>query len=114
MADKSCVAKTVVVNDCVAGNVGCWTQDGQRLIGYWLGKEFWGKGVATKMLRIFLDAVTDRPLYAYVVHHNAASIRVLEKCGFVRCDSVTAPHFEADEGVVEVAFILATPNRAIA
>jgi RimJ/RimL family protein N-acetyltransferase len=80
--DGSGVEKTVVVNGIVAGNVVSWEQHGRREIGYWIGKEFWGRGIATAAVRQLLEQVTARPLYAHVVKHNAASIRVLEKCGF--------------------------------
>jgi RimJ/RimL family protein N-acetyltransferase len=82
LGDKKNLAKTVVVDGRVAGNVLSWEQDGRREIGYWIGKEFWGRGVATAAVRRLLELVTARPLYAHVVKHNAASIRVLEKCGF--------------------------------
>ena len=75
-------ANPILVNGQVAGNIGSWPQDGVRLVGYWLGKEHWGKGVATRALIEFLHLVTERPLYAHVAKHNAGSIRVLEKCGF--------------------------------
>src|SRR6476620_1407695 len=52
------------------------------LVGYWIGKEHWGKGVASRALADFLRLVTERPLYAHVAKHNVGSIRVLEKCGF--------------------------------
>ncbi len=42
--------QTVVVDGQVAGHVVRWEQDGQRLVGYWLGREFWGRGVATAAL----------------------------------------------------------------
>jgi RimJ/RimL family protein N-acetyltransferase len=66
----------------VAGNVVCFEHSGKREVGYWIAKDHWGKGVATKALSRFLDQVTERPLYAGVAKHNIASIRVLEKCGF--------------------------------
>ena len=47
-----------------------------------MGREYWGKGIATRALTAFLEQVTTRPLYAHVAQHNLASIRVLEKCGF--------------------------------
>ncbi len=53
--------------------------------GYWIGREYWGKGIASAALADFLDVVEDRPLHARVAKHNAGSIRVLEKCGFARC-----------------------------
>lgn len=58
--------------------------EGQREIGYWIGKEYWGRGIATEALAAFLLLETRRPLLAYAARDNVASIRVLEKCGFVR------------------------------
>ena len=55
---------------------------GKSLVGYWIGREFWGKGIATKALAKFLEQIPTRPLHAYVATRNGASIRVLEKCGF--------------------------------
>ena len=45
LADDSLIKKTIVHDGQVAGNIGCWEQDGRRLIGYWVGKEFWGRGL---------------------------------------------------------------------
>jgi RimJ/RimL family protein N-acetyltransferase len=82
MADESNIHKTILYGDQVAGNIVSWEHDEEREVGYWLGREFWGKGIATQALSLFLEQVTTRPLVAYVVKHNLASIRVLEKCGF--------------------------------
>ena len=72
------------------GGIGFTLQPdvGQRSaeIGYWLGEEFWGRGVATDAL----IAVTDHAfanydicrLYAHVFEWNGASARVLEKAGY--------------------------------
>jgi RimJ/RimL family protein N-acetyltransferase len=77
------IVKTILFDTQVAGNIVCWEQSGRWLIGYWLGREYWGKGIATQALSEFLSVVKTRPLYAYVAKHNLASQRVLEKCGFV-------------------------------
>lgn len=82
MADKSVVLKTILFDNQVSGNIVSWEQDGEREVGYWVGKEFWGKGIATKALAEFLNQVKTRPLVAHVAKHNVASRRVLEKCGF--------------------------------
>ena len=74
--------QTIVFDGKVAGLVISWEQSGKRLIGYWIGKDFWGKGIATRALSIYLGAISVRPLYAFVAKHNLGSIRVLEKCGF--------------------------------
>lgn len=106
LSSKSCIAMTVVADERVAGNVGSWAQGDQQLIGYWLGREYWGKGVATQMLQMFLDSFIERPLYAYVAKHNAASIRVLEKCGFIHCEGVSPSLGESDEEIEELVFVL--------
>jgi RimJ/RimL family protein N-acetyltransferase len=82
LGNPAAVKQTILADGRVAGHIGSWPQVGVRFVGYWLGKEHWGKGVATRALTEFLHLVTERPLYAHVATHNAASIRVLEKCGF--------------------------------
>ncbi len=82
MSDKTNTLKTILFNGSVAGNIVSWDQDDRREVGYWLGREFWGKGIATRALRAMLSHVTRRPLYAHVARGNLASQRVLEKCGF--------------------------------
>lgn len=87
LADDSVTKKTIVHEGKVAGNIGCWEQDGRRLVGYWIGKEFWGKGLATRALSELVAEVEARPLHAWVATTNVGSIRVLEKCGFVAKES---------------------------
>ena len=82
LGNPAAVMQTILLDGQVAGNIGSWRQDGVRLVGYWIGKEHWGKGVATRALAAFLHLVTERPLHAHVAKHNVGSIRVLEKCGF--------------------------------
>ena len=82
MADASNILKTVLFDGQVAGNIVGWESSGEWEVGYWIGKEYWGKGIATKALLLFLDLVKTRPLYAHVARHNVASRKVLEKGGF--------------------------------
>jgi RimJ/RimL family protein N-acetyltransferase len=91
--DEASLIRTIVVDDRVAGNVLSFEREARREVGYWIGREFWGGGVATAALSAFLRIEIERPLYAGVVKHNAGSLRVLEKCGFERCG-------EEDDGVV--------------
>jgi RimJ/RimL family protein N-acetyltransferase len=44
-------------------------------------RALWGRGIATEALSAFLRLEQTRPLHAGVATHNAASIRVLQKCG---------------------------------
>lgn len=82
MADEKVILKTILCDDQVAGSLVSWEMLGEREIGYWLGREFWDKGIATEALSQFLGVVETRPLFAHVAKHNVASRRVLEKCGF--------------------------------
>lgn len=55
-------------------------------IGYWLGQEFWGRGMTTEALTAVSDYAFSRfnlcRLYAHVFEGNDASARVLEKAGY--------------------------------
>lgn len=82
LGDDDLIKQTILYNGQVAGNIGSWETAGERDVGYWLGREFWGKGIATRALSAFLEVVQARPLYAHVAKRNDASRRVLEKCGF--------------------------------
>jgi RimJ/RimL family protein N-acetyltransferase len=104
--DANVVTRTITFGDEVSGNIGCWVQDDKRLIGFWIGREFWGKGIATDALAQFVNLLRERPLYAYVAKNNVGSIRVLEKCGF-RVQSED----EAEDGVVE--YLMKLPEQPI-
>jgi len=97
LADDALVIRTIDVDGDVAGNVVSWPAEGRRYIGYWLGREFWGRGLATAALREFVAELTERPLHALVSTDNIGSIRVLEKCGFVEIGPADDEH--AREGV---------------
>ena len=101
LANDSALTWTVVSDGAVAGNIGCWEADGRRLVGYWIGRKFWGRGLATEALAEVVGIVDARPLYAEVVNTNVASIRVLEKCGFTQVDG----HVD-DDGIEELVFEL--------
>lgn len=82
LGDETVTKKTILFKRLVAGHIVCWEQDGKPEIGYWIGKEYWGNGITTTALSMFLSQLKIRPLYAHVAKHNIASLRVLEKCGF--------------------------------
>ena len=103
LEDERVAARTIVADDEVVGNVGAWwADDGDRLVGYWIGKEFWGRGIATAALDAFLAEELTRPLRARVSDRNAGSIRVLEKCGFR-----LVAREDGGDGVVDLVYQLA-------
>jgi RimJ/RimL family protein N-acetyltransferase len=75
--------KTIVVGNQVVGYVLSYEEEGRLEVSYWIGKEYWGQGFATRALAIFLtEHIRTRPLYARAAKDNIGSLRVLEKCGF--------------------------------
>ena len=81
-ADETTTNQTILVDGAVAGNIACFSDFGEPEVGYWLGREFWGRGIATQALAAFLHKVQVRPIHAHAAKDNAASLRVLQKCGF--------------------------------
>lgn len=82
LGDDTIPIKTILVNDRVAGSVLSYVQGGEREVSYWLGKKFWGQGIATQALAMYLEFIQGRPIYARAARDNLGSIRVLEKNGF--------------------------------
>ncbi|HQV29254.1 MAG TPA: GNAT family protein [Thermoflexales bacterium] len=82
LAKNAVVKKTILVDQRVTGYVISFVYFGVREVGFWIGKEYWGQGIATRALSKFLEQVPLRPLRASAAKHNRSSLRVLEKCGF--------------------------------
>lgn len=76
---RSCV---IEMDGAIVGGVSCFQAEGRDALGYWIAKEHWGRGIASKAVALFLVEETRRPLHATVVRTNTRSQRVLEKCGF--------------------------------
>ena len=99
-ADETVLARVIVVDDDVAGTIGSWGDAGEREVTYWIGRSYWGKGIATDALNAFLAVERSRPLHARVAYDNVASHRVLEKCGF-RVVATERGFAEARSGEIE-------------
>lgn len=69
-------------------------------IGYWLGKDYWGKGITTAAVKLLIDFVRKelpslQRLEASVFINNHASMKVLEKAGFLKeCPIVRKAYFK--------------------
>jgi RimJ/RimL family protein N-acetyltransferase len=92
LADKPETKFAIVVDGQAAGSIGYFPRtDVERIsaeIGYFLGAEFWGRGIMSETLAaVTAYAFENHPLervYAVPFAHNTASCRVLEKAGFTR------------------------------
>ena len=83
--DENNTNRVIETEGRVVGHIASFDLEGQREVTYWIGRQHWGQGIATRALEEFLTSVeTTRPLYARAAGDNAGSIRVLEKCGFAR------------------------------
>ncbi len=86
------VTPRVICAECVVvGSVNISPDQGVDSIGYWIAREHWGRGIATIAVALMLREFTRRPLVATAAGHNAPSIRVLEKNGFVITSRSTTP-----------------------
>lgn len=84
LADPSVNIYTILYDGKVAGSVSTYLMDGEPQITYGVGRDYWGKGIATEALRQFLLLSTRRPLYGRVAFDNQRSAKVLTNCGFVQ------------------------------
>ena len=82
----------IEVDGMAVGAIGVTLQEGIYLksahFGYWLGEPYWGRGIMTEAVKAVSSYAMHRfsliRLEAPVFEWNPASMRVLEKCGFVR------------------------------
>lgn len=76
--------QTIIVDNTIVGSITKFEMDGAAEITYWIDRNFWGRGIATKALKEFLSIETIRPIFGRVAFDNLASQKVLEKCNFVK------------------------------
>lgn len=82
--DPTINMQTILADETVAGSIAKFEMEGDAEITYWIGKDFWGKGIATAALKAFLTIENKRPIFGRVAFDNVGSQKVLEKCGFVK------------------------------
>jgi RimJ/RimL family protein N-acetyltransferase len=106
-SDSTTAARTILADGIVVGSISSWDNDGSREVTYWLAREHWGKGIATRALATFLARVErTRPLTAATAIDNTGSQRVLEKCGFVRVGTARGFANARGEEIDELIFRL--------
>jgi RimJ/RimL family protein N-acetyltransferase len=106
LADEGITMRTILFEGEVAGYVSTHGWFGEPEVTYWLGKAYWGRGLATQALATFLRVQEVRPLLARAAKDNLASIRVLQKCGFVLTGETTGFANARGEEIEEVILTL--------
>ncbi len=82
--------------------VSFWPYDSIGIeVGYWVGREYWKKGIGTAALQKLLNSKylpVKSDVFAKVMAENIGSQRVLEKCGFsfLKNDIIIKNNREAD------------------
>lgn len=88
---KTGINRVIELDGDFVGSIGISFKNNEHrysaVVGYWLGEQYWGKGIAHKALNILTEEIFSNTeiirLYAEVYSPNLASMRVLEKSGYV-------------------------------
>lgn len=107
-AKDVCTNWAIEVGGFAVGGIGMEPGEGvyakTARFGYWLGEPYWGRGVVTAAARATTDYILAQTgiirLEAPVFEWNPASMRILEKCGFVR-EGVLRSSIEKDGQIID-------------
>jgi len=83
LTDDSVAVRTVLVEEEAVGQVLRYASDDRSEVSYWIDRPQWGRGYATTALRLLLEELPERPVFARVAADNAGSLAVLQHLGFV-------------------------------
>lgn len=105
-ADPTCLLLAVVGDGRVVGMAGSFVMEGDQEVTYWIDREVWGQGVASRALALLVEMVPVRPLHARVASDNAGSLKVLTNAGFTKVGTdtgyATARKAEIEEVVLRL------------
>jgi len=81
---KGALVRAILFEDRIAGYAASFMRFDKQEISYWLGRDYWGQGIASRAVGLWLTEFppTEIGLFARVVDGNPASARVLVKNGF--------------------------------
>ncbi|HEX4789335.1 MAG TPA: GNAT family N-acetyltransferase [Actinospica sp.] len=83
LGDPENLTRAVTRDGELVGTVASFVIAGETEVTYWIDRTAWGQGIASKALELLVGLQPARPLYARAASDNAASLRVLEKAGFI-------------------------------
>lgn len=106
LADERIVQVTVELDGEIVGSAAAFPLGDEINVAYWIRRDRWGRGLAGAALAAVLEQVPTRPVFASAAHDNAASMRVLERCGFKRIGQERSFAEARGEEIAEVMFRL--------
>lgn len=106
LSDPTINAWVILFGEELVGTISCFPMDGQDHVGYWIDRAYWGMGIASKSLQLLQHEVVKRPLVAAAATSNGASLRVLQKCGFVVERTRLSPGSDRFPECEETVFVL--------
>ena len=106
LADDASTQKTILFDGEVAGNLLVFDQGGKRLVGYWIGREFWGQGPRHESAGRAAHRGDGTSSLRLRATSNVGSIRVLEKCGFTFVSRKTEFDERLGEEIEEALYVL--------
>jgi len=83
MSSSEVWLRAIIYDSALAGTIGSWISDGVTQVTYWINRAYWGQGIATCALGLFLAETRVRPIRARAASDNAGSLRILQKAGFL-------------------------------
>ena len=98
--------KAITCDGVFVGTVASFVMDGDTEVTYWIDRQYWGRGIASRALGLLLELDKRRPVYARAASDNLGSLRVLAKAGFVPTGSeigyANARGGEIEETILEL------------
>lgn len=82
LGDENSLVRTIDVDGAPAGSIAVFRDEDCHEVMFWTDKQFWGKGVTTTAIDLFLEEFSARPLRARVVVDNHGSLKILTSRGF--------------------------------
>jgi ribosomal-protein-alanine N-acetyltransferase len=106
IADDDITKKAILVADEIVGSVVSFEFEGETEVTYWIRRDHWGRGIATIALAGLLAEVASRPIFGRTAFDNFASMRVLERNGFVQVGESTFYANARQQVITELIFRL--------
>jgi RimJ/RimL family protein N-acetyltransferase len=104
--------RAVTVDGRLAGSIASFVVDGDTEVTYWVGRSFWGQGIAGRALALLLESVRVRPLFARAASDNVRSLKVLQRAGSAITGTATGFANARNEVIEETILRLDEPAQS--